>query len=165
MPAGETGFADLLEGKTTLKESVRQYRDIKNLGVIAGGKARSDPAGLLNSERLHQIVEMLRNAADYVIFDTPPSGVVSDAAELARNVDGGVFVVMQDYAKVDVLQEGMEMFPGTGIKMIGCVLNATTASLTGSGYGYGRYGYGTYGGYGKKQGYGYVYGEKSGKKK
>ncbi len=165
MDSGDKGFADLLEGKATLKESVRQYRDFRNFGVIAGGKARSDPAGLLNSDRIHQIVEILRNAADYVIFDTPPSSVVSDAAELARNLDGGVFVVMQDYAKVDVLQEGMEMFPGSGVKMIGCVLNATTASLTGSGYGYGRYGYGNYGSYGKKQGYGYVYGEQSGKKK
>ena len=92
-----------------------------------------------------------------------PCAVVSDAATIAQYVDGGVYVVLQDYAKVDVLQEGMEMFSGTGVRMLGCVLNATTAGITGSGYGYGRYGYGKYGAYGKygsHYGYGYGYGEK-----
>ena len=97
--------------------------------------------------------------ADYVIIDTPPSAVVSDASWMSRYVDGGIFVVKQDYAKVDILQEGMEMHAGTGVKIMGTVLNYTVSGITGSGYGYGNYGYGrsSYG-YGSRYGYGYGYG-------
>ena len=53
---------------------------------------------------------------------------------------------------MDVLQEGMEMFSGTGVHMMGSVLNNAVAGITsygyGYGYGYGHYGYGKYGSYG-----------------
>ena len=153
------GFVDLLNGKASLKEVTVMYKDMRNFAVIPGGRAVTETAELLSSPALRQVVKKLASIADYVIFDTPPSAVVSDASALARHVDGGVYVVKQDHAKVDVLQEGMEMFPGSGIRMLGCVLNATTASLTGGGYGYGRYGYGRYAAYGRKYGYGYIYGE------
>ena len=87
-----------------------------------------------------------------MIIDTPPSAVVSDAAQIARYVDGAVFVVRQDQAKMDILQEGMEMFSGTGVHMMGSILNNAVAGITsygyGYGYGYGHYGYGKYGSYG-----------------
>ena len=154
----EAGFVDILTGKATVREAAKPYGSLKTLIVIPGGKANSDPTELLSSSMMKNVVEGLRATADYVIFDTPPSAVVSDAATIAHHVDGGVFVVKQDYAKVDVLQEGMEMFPGSGIQMLGCVLNAAEAGITGSSYGYGHYGYGRYGSYGKKYGYGYAYG-------
>jgi len=160
----EFGFVDVLTGKAAVKDAARLYGGLKTLIVIPGGKPMSDPAELISSDMMKKVVDGLRSSADYVIFDTPPSAVVSDAAAIARCVDGGVFVVKQDYAKVDVLQEGMEMFPGSGIQMLGCVLNSTVAGLTGSSYSYGHYGYGKYGGYGKKYGYGYAYGESKKKK-
>ena len=133
------------------------------LYVIQGSQADRDPSDLLNAGTLSSVISKLKKAADYVIIDTPSSAVVSDAAAVARYADGGVYVVRQDSTKVDILQEGMELFPGSGVKMLGCVLNATEAGLTGSGYGYGNYGYGRYGGHGKKYGYGYAYGPSSSK--
>lgn len=107
-----------------------------------------------------KLIHKLRDKCDYVIIDAPPSAVVSDASLIARITDGCVYVVRQDYAGIDTLREGMEMFSGTGCKLLGCVLNHAEAGR--SGYGYGRYGYGKYG-YGKygygKSGYGYGYGE------
>ena len=161
---GEYGFADVAAGKVNISDAVIRYKDQKNLCVIPGSKAISDPTEVLNSGKMAEIVAMLRKSADYVIFDTPPSAVVSDAASLARLIDGGIYVVRQDHTKVDVLQEGMEMFPGSGIQMMGCVLNSTVAGITGSGYGYGHYGYGRYGAYGKKYGYGYAYGARKNEK-
>ena len=157
----QKGLVDLLSGNASLKEVTVMYRDMKNFAVIPGGRGITETAEILSSPAAKQTIKKLATIADYVIIDTPPSAVVSDAATMARYVEGGVFVVRQDYAKVDVLQEGMEMFPGSGIRMLGCVLNATTASLTGSGYGYGHYGYGRYGSYGRKYGYGYAYGQQN----
>lgn len=161
----EKGIHDFLKGEAALEEIAVQHPKLMNFRIIPGLHAQSDPADLLSSPELKKLLRGLRKQADYVIVDTPPCAVVSDAATIAQYVDGGVYVVLQDYAKVDVLQEGMEMFSGTGIRMLGCVLNATTAGITGSGYGYGRYGYGKYGAYGKYgshygYGYGYGYGEK-----
>ena len=72
----------------------------------------------------------------------------------------------QDFAKLDSLQEGMDMVSGTGTHVVGTVLNGTESTLFSGGYGYGyygRYGYGKYGYsrhgyYGGKYGYGYGYG-------
>ena len=163
MEKAEHGFAELLTGEAMLKDVIVPYKDLKMLYVIQGSQADRDPSDLLNAGTLSSVISKLKKAADYVIIDTPSSAVVSDAAAVARYADGGVYVVRQDSTKVDILQEGMELFPGSGVKMLGCVLNATEAGLTGSGYGYGNYGYGRYGGYGKKYGYGYAYGPSSSK--
>ena len=69
--------------------------------------------------------------------DAPPSAIVSDASLIARYTDGCVYVVRQDYAGIDSLREGMEMFSGTGCKLLGCVLNHAEAGGSGYGYGYG----------------------------
>ena len=102
-----------------------------------------------------------------MIVDTPPSAILSDAAVISQYVDGALFVVRQDYAKVDEILEGIESLSDTGIPIMGCVLNAAEVGITGYGYGndygYGRYGYG-YGRYGRYGSYGrYGYGS-TGKK-
>ena len=109
-------------------------------------------------EELEQTMTQ-RPELDYEIVlteDGSPDRVWDVIAKLA---DGCVFVIRQDYADISILREGMDMFSGTGCKLLGCVLNHADA---GGGYGYGRYGYGRYGygryGYGKS-GYGYGYGE------
>ena len=131
---------------------------------MPGGKPIDNPTELWTGGHTKDLLTKLHEKCDYVIIDAPPSAVVSDASLIARLCDGCVYVVRQDYASINTLREGMEMFSGTGCKLLGCVLNHAEA---GGGYGYGRYGYGygRYGhyGYGKygygKSGYGYGYGE------
>lgn len=153
------GMADLLMGDCKLDDILMPYKDRKHLAILPGGKAIDNPTALWSSEKTGKLIKMLRENCDYMIVDAPPSAIVSDASLIARNSDGCVFVVRQDYAGIDTLREGMEMFSGTGCKLLGCVLNHADAS---GGYGYGRYGYGRYG-YGKygygKSGYGYGYGK------
>ena len=159
------GMADLLTGDCRPEDILMPYKDRKHLAILPGGKVIDNPTALWSSEKTGNLIKMLRKNCDYVIIDAPPSAIVSDASLIARNSDGCVFVVRQDYAGIDTLREGMEMFSGTGCKLLGCVLNHADAS--GGGYGYGRYGYGRYGygryGYGKygygKSGYGYGYGK------
>ena len=159
LEAAEQGVVDLLAGKCTLSDIIMPYKNRKHLAILPGGKAIDNPTALWSSEHATQLLSKLRENSDYVIIDAPPSAVVSDASLIARNADGCVYVVRQDYAEINTLREGMEMFTGTGCRLLGCVLNHADAG--GSGYGYGRYGYGRYGygryGYGRngKSGYGY----------
>ena len=154
----EKGMVDLLGEKAGVDEILTPYKERKHLAILPGGIPNGNPTALWSNELTGKLINKLRNTCDYVIIDAPPSAIVSDASLIARIADGCVFVVRQDFAGIDTLREGMEMFSGTGCKLLGCVLNH--AEDGGSGYGYGRYGYGKYGygkySYGK---YGYGYGE------
>ena len=177
----EAGTGEVLRWEVPLEKALVPYENNANLRILPGHGSLGNPAELLNREAAHGLLERLKKMADYVIIDTPPSAVVSDASIIAKYTDAAVFVVRQDFAKLDSLQEGMEMLAGTGTRVLGTVLNGTEASVFSGGYGYGyyqyghygRYGYsGRYGYYGKKSGYGYGYGygenqskdESSGKK-
>ena len=157
----EKGMVDLLSGQCKVDEILMPYKDRKHLALMPGGKPIDNPTELWTSSQTKILLNKLHEKCDYVIIDAPPSAVVSDASLIARLCDGCVYVIRQDYASVDALREGMEMFSGTGCKLLGCVLNHAEAGggyVYGRyGYGYGRYGYGRYG-YGKS-GYGYGYGE------
>lgn len=157
----DKGMVDLLSQECSANDILMPYKNRRHLALLPGGKPIDNPTALWSSTSTEELIRRLRDNSDYVIIDAPPSAIVSDASLMARYADGCVFVVRQDYAGIDTLREGMEMFSGTGCKLLGCVLNHAEAG--GSGYGYGRYGYGKYGygkyGYGKygygKSGYGY----------
>ena len=161
----DKGMVDLLSQKCKPADILMPYKERKHLALLPGGKPVDNPTALWSSDYASTLFESLRENSDYVIIDAPPSAIVSDASLIARFADACIFVVRADYAGIDTLREGMEMFSGTGCKLLGCVLNH--AEDGGRGYGYGRYGYGRYGygryGYGKygygKSGYGYGYGE------
>ena len=167
----ELGMVDLLSGKCEPDQVLIPYKERKHLTLLPGGKPVDNPTHLWSTEYADQLLKTFRGKYDYVIIDAPPSAIVSDASLIARYSDGCIFVVRQDYASIATLREGLEMFTGTGCKLLGCVLNHAEA---GGGYGYGhygRYGYGRYGkyGYGKygygKAGYGYGYGYGESKEK
>ncbi len=110
-----------------------------------------------NSKELKQLFKSLREEYDYILIDTPPCGLVSDALFIAPAVDAIVYVISQDTVKVSRIRSGLDNLMSTGTKIIGCVLNNAQTGV--GSYGYGKYGYGGYG-YGK-YGYGkYGYGEK-----
>lgn len=149
----EKGMVDLLSEKCSVNDILMPYKDRKHLALLPGGKPIDNPTSQWTGGTAEKLFKQLSDKSDYVIIDASPSAIVSDASLIARIADGCVYVVRQDYAGIDTLREGMEMFSGTGCKLLGCVLNHAEAGRTG--YGYGRYGYGKYG-YGQ---YGYGYGE------
>ena len=141
------GFIDLLTGHASFNEVSVNYSKNHNLTIIPGGEPASNTSAILNSASTAEIFSELKKMADYVILDTPPSAIMSDAATYAQYVEGAVYIVRQDYAKPERIREGLEMFADTNIHILGCALNDASEGITGYGYGYG-YGYGRYGGYG-----------------
>ncbi len=143
------GLIDVLTDKAYLMEVITDYGQ-SGLKVLPGGEPVRTTARILSNQRIELLFESLRRAADYIIVDTPPSGLLMDAAQIVKWVDAGIFVVRQDYAPVERILDGIEMLSDTGLRLAGCVMNYTEAGITGYGYGYsyGRYGYGKYGKYG-----------------
>ncbi len=141
------------------------------LYVMASSKAIPDPTPILEHANISDLFNLLRELFDYVVVDTPPCTLMSDAAAFCPLVDRVIYVIREDYASVGQIADGIESLSVHGAHLSGFVLNRcgiTEASSYYYGkYGYGKYGYGKYGygryGYGKygygKYGYGkYGYG-------
>ncbi len=111
-----------------------------NLFLLAGDKTCERPQPLLDTPRLGKFLNRLRKQLDYVIIDTPPAGMLSDAATLAKFADAAVYVVRQDMASTTQILSSMQVLASTELPILGCVLNHSTAEK--SHYGYGYYGYG-----------------------
>lgn len=153
----EMGIADILKGKATPEEAVCQYMD-SNLWVIPGVESQSKVGRLYRNGRLKKLIAQYQDEMDLILIDTPPCGIMNDAALAADCADGVMLVIRQDYAYRDKILEGVEMLSASRAHLLGCVINGEETGI--GSYGYGRYGYGKYGygkyGYGK---YGYGYGE------
>ncbi len=115
--------------------------------VITAGQNPPNPVELLSSERMKRALEAMRKAYDYVILDLPPVGEVSDAMAIAKETDGILLVVRQNYCDRVVLAEAVRQFEFINATTLGVVFNCT--SERGGKYGkryYKRYGksYGSY---------------------
>ena len=126
-----------------------------SLEVICSASAKRRPP--MNAHKLEQLIERLRPDYDYIVLDTPPCGIISDAKFICRCADAIVYVVRHDYASRNQIVDSMQELADQKAKLTGCVLNDTPAVSHSKRYGYGQYGYGKYG-YGKtgykKYGYG-----------
>ncbi len=126
-----------------------------SLEVICSAAAKRRPP--MNAYKLEQLIERLRPDYDYIVLDTPPCGIISDAKFICRCADAIVYVVRHDYASRNQIVDSMQELADQKAKLTGCVLNDTPAVSHSKRYGYGQYGYGKYG-YGKtgykKYGYG-----------
>ena len=105
--------------------------------VITAGQNPPNPVELLSSARMKKALDLLRKAYDYVILDLPPVGEVSDALAIAKETDGILLVVRQNYCDRSVLADAVHQFAFINAKTLGVVFNCTSEN-GGKGY-YKRY--------------------------
>lgn len=153
------GLSNVLMEPKLLKNAIMPFQDT-SLKVILAGSIPPNPSELLGSKRMQQLLEELKTQFDYLVLDSPPINMVTDAAVLANQTDGVLFVVRAGRADRGGVLHAIDQLEYANAKILGFVLNG--GSGEGSGYGYKRYGYKRYGygryGYRSKYGYGYGYG-------
>jgi tyrosine-protein kinase Etk/Wzc len=144
------GMSNFLAGEDKF-EDVVQPSVIKNLWYAPAGPVPPNPAELIESPAMKKFIERARKDFDYIVIDTPPVAVVTDALLLSSLTDLYLFVVRQRYTSKNTLGLIEELYSNENISKLGVLVN--DISLTGY-YGYGlRYGYS--GGYGYSYGYNY----------
>lgn len=117
------------------------------LKAMTAGDVPPNPSELLGSQRMKELLKLLRNEFDYIILDTPPVNVVTDAMVLSPLTDGAIFVVRSGLAERGAVQRAVNQLKRTNVKLLGFVLNgvekqnSTYGKYRTNGYGYG-YGYG-----------------------
>ncbi len=128
-----------------------QQIDDSNLFVLAAGGTSLNPAGLLNSLKMRELMSALEEKYDYIIIDTPPVNVVSDALVLKELVNGYVLNVRADYSDVKELSEAIKSISAAGGEIFGVILGAVNFKSQRdykryynkyTKYGYSEYGYG-----------------------
>lgn len=122
------GLAEYLKKEISLKECILEGGKLGldnsvNFVFVSGGSAIADGSDLLGSRRMKKITAFLEEQMDYVILDSAPSGLLTDAGVLAQYADGAVFVVRKDFAHADYILEGMEHLAEGNVHMMGCILN------------------------------------------
>lgn len=110
----------------------------------------------LNINRVNSLLDELRDRYDYIVIDTPPNDVVSDAMALCRCASCILYVVRQDYVQRNQVINSIVSMHAKGINISGCIFNGVPKFHRQYGYGY-RYGYGYGYDYGNKK---YHYGDK-----
>ena len=97
--------------------------NIKNLDIILSGKVPPNPSELLSSNLFKLLIQSLKEKYAYIIIDTPPVTVATDAVVVGRIVDGVVLVVRNDFVKRNSVQRAKMELERNGARIIGVVLN------------------------------------------
>ncbi len=123
----------LLEDEPALDGWLRET-EIENLRVLTSGPLPPNPSELLGSKRMRRLVERLKNEADIVLFDTPPSLLVSDALVLAVEADGVLLVTEAGRTRRSAARQAAEQLRKLGANILGVVLNGVPAPRSKSYY-------------------------------
>ncbi|MEQ8476383.1 polysaccharide biosynthesis tyrosine autokinase [Fulvivirga sp.] len=153
----DVGLSNYLSGQMAFTEII-QDTNIDNLVLISGGPVPPNPSELLMSDRMEKFMAEAIKNFDFVIMDTPPIGLVTDAFILSKYADHTLFLVRQDYTPKQAIKTVQEFYENGKIKKVSLLFN--DIKRVGPGYGYGEgYGYGYGYGYGNKKGNGGYYQE------
>lgn len=120
--SNHVGLTDVLTGMVEASDAV-QGTSVEGLYLLSSGPTPTDPARLVESLRLRQMLLDLRKQFDVVVVDTPPVLAVNDAMVIARAVDGMVLVVESGRTTRKMLSDLRERFESSGIEPLGVVLN------------------------------------------
>lgn len=145
----ETGLSTFLSGISEFKDVI-QDTDIQNLFLVSGGPVPPNPSELLLTDRFELFIKNALEQFDFVIIDTPPLALVTDAFVISKFVDHTVFVLRQNYSPKEFVRSIDEYYRSGKLKNMSILLNDIYKS--GLGYGYGQ-GYAYH--YGYSYGYGY----------
>jgi capsular exopolysaccharide synthesis family protein len=143
------GLSDCLSGQKTLDEVIHKSHVNENLSYITCGTHSPKPYELLESNEMKELLAELRTRYDYVIIDTPPVLLISDALALTPITDGTVLVCRHNVSYVSDISRALSTLEFAKANLLGVVVNDYKAPATGKFYGgykkyyyYNSYGYG-----------------------
>ena len=137
------GLSAYLAGQADLNE-IAIHTFLDNLDIIPAGTIPPNPSELIISDRTKELLDKLKKYYDYIIIDTPPVGIVTDARILLSYSDLVLYVLKAGESKFDYLQNINVLYEQEDIQNMAVILNGVDKN---EGYGNGyKYGYG--GGYG-----------------
>lgn len=133
------GITDILLGEKDVDKCLEKTK-IKGLDILKVGKVPPNPSEMLQSNKMRNFIEVIKEYYDYVFIDAPPVGVVSDASIISQYSDGVILLVGSNETDIDAAKVSKERLESVGANILGVVLNKFESE--GSAYGYYGYYYG-----------------------
>ncbi len=115
------GLSEYLTGQVTLDEIIFKI-DIENLSFISSGQVASQPADILASARMNDLLRELRPQFEYILIDTPPVIPVTDAVIIGAQADGVILVIRAGETQRGIVRRSGELLNQAHAKIIGHVL-------------------------------------------
>jgi exopolysaccharide transport family protein len=123
-----SGLSNVLTGSATLQQTVTRSPILPNLSILAAGTPPPNPAELLASTNMRDVLEELRGQYDHIVVDTPPTLSVTDAVVLSPRADAIVLVIRCGQTTKQALRRSRDILLQVNAKVSGVLLNAVDLS-------------------------------------
>jgi len=131
-------LTNYLSGEKNPENLLKPFPHLPKLKVITSGPIPPNPAELLCSNEMKNLLQFLKSKYNHVIIDSPPAISFTDAAILSTQVDGVVLVAMAGKSSVHLMRRFKQRLSNIGARIYGVVLNGIKSNSVEYGY----YGYG-----------------------
>ncbi len=118
----EIGLAEVLSNDAAINNALINISGIDNLTVLPAGKQPNNPAELLGSNKLKNLISHLRTKYDYTIFDTPPIIPVTDTGLIGAQADGVIMVIQASRTQKGIVKHSQELLKQSQSKLLGYIL-------------------------------------------
>src|SRR5271170_4267957 len=123
-----SGLSNVLTGSATLQQTITRSTILPNLSVLPAGTPPPNPAELLASTNMRDVLEELRGQYDHIVVDTPPTLSVTDAVVLSPRADAIVLVIRSGQTTKQALRRSRDVLMQVNAKVSGVLLNAVDLS-------------------------------------
>jgi len=131
----ERGLTTMMLEDAALSSPPLVESEVENLQILSSGPLPPAPADLLGSQRMSEIIGLLKARASYVLFDSPPVLAVTDAALLGSKLDGVLLVVRAGRTRRDDAARARQTLEQVHVRIVGAVLSNAPRENTARYYG------------------------------
>jgi len=131
------GLTNYLSGDKNTANLLKPCPDMPNLKIISSGPIPPNPAELLSSNEMKNLLQNLKGNFDHIVLDSPPAISFTDSAILSTLVDGVVLVAMAGSSSMHLMKRFKQRLAGLGTRVYGVVINGVKPNSLEYGY----YGY------------------------
>lgn len=117
------GLTNVLKGEVSLADAIKKVNGT-NLSLLLAGISPPNPTELLSSKGMQEVIAALEKEYDYVVYDTPPAFIISDAAVLGKYMDATFMVVRHNSTEKKYAIKAKKNLENAGTKIFGAIVTA-----------------------------------------
>jgi capsular exopolysaccharide synthesis family protein len=133
--SNERGLTTMMLDNTALSTPPLLDTEVPNLQLLLSGTLPPNPADVISSPRMAEIIGLLKARAHYILFDGPPVLAASDAALLGTKVDGVLLVIKAGHTRREHAARARQALERVHVRVVGAVLSNAPSDNTGGYYG------------------------------
>lgn len=115
------GLTHVLKDEVELSSAIRKINNT-SMSILIAGMTPPNPTELLASQKMQEIISELETQYDYVVYDSSPAYIISDAAVLGKYMDATFMVIKHNFTEKKIVAKAKSNLENAGVKILGAVL-------------------------------------------